>query len=149
MLFLPYLGIMDGCAQCCTVTPGFGRTCWRRSRRSFGSSGERSDICPCGPCAAGSPCVCWTNGARTGRSTFSLGCSREDLADLLGVNRSALSRELSRMREDGLIDCYRDSFRVLDPAGWRPVWTERQVSKFAFSGGILRLTRGRPAGIMM
>jgi len=47
---------------------------------------------------------------------FSLGCGREALAGELGANRSALSRELSRMREDGLIDVYRDSFRLLDRA---------------------------------
>lgn len=45
--------------------------------------------------------------------TFSLGITREDLANLLSVNRSALSRELGRMKADGLIDCYRDTFRVL------------------------------------
>lgn len=48
---------------------------------------------------------------------FSLGCSREALAGELGVNRSALSRELSRMKEAGLIDVYRDSFRILDREG--------------------------------
>ena len=45
---------------------------------------------------------------------FSLGCSREALAGELGVNRSALSRELGRMKAEGLIDVYRDSFRILD-----------------------------------
>lgn len=45
---------------------------------------------------------------------FSLGCSREELAGELGANRSALSRELSRMKAAGLIDVYRDSFRLLD-----------------------------------
>ena len=39
--------------------------------------------------------------------------SREDMADYLCVNRSALSRELSRMKKSGLIDCYRDTFRIL------------------------------------
>ena len=47
-------------------------------------------------------------------SIFSLGCSREALAGELGANRSALSRELSRMKQEGLIDTYRDSFRLLD-----------------------------------
>ena len=40
--------------------------------------------------------------------------TREELADLLCVNRSALSRELGRMKRDGLIDFYRDTFRILD-----------------------------------
>lgn len=53
--------------------------------------------------------------ARAQRSEiFSLGCSREALAGELGVNRSALSRELSRMKSEGIIDVYRDSFRILD-----------------------------------
>jgi DNA-binding MarR family transcriptional regulator len=31
----------------------------------------------------------------------------------LGCDRSALSRELARMKEEGLIDYYRNSFKVL------------------------------------
>lgn len=50
-----------------------------------------------------------------GCDEFPLGFSREDMADYLAVNRSALSRELSRMRRDGLIDFSRDRFRILDP----------------------------------
>ena len=45
--------------------------------------------------------------------TVSLGMTREEMADFLCVNRSALSRELSRMKQAGLIDCYRDTFRIL------------------------------------
>ena len=52
--------------------------------------------------------------ADAGGTTFSLGLRREDLADFLGANRSALCRELSRMRAEGLIECYRDSFRLPD-----------------------------------
>ena len=39
--------------------------------------------------------------------------TREEMADFLCVNRSALSRELSRMKRDGIIDFYRDTFRIL------------------------------------
>ena len=46
-------------------------------------------------------------------NTVSLGMTREEMADFLCVNRSALSRELSRMKQAGLIDCYRDTFRIL------------------------------------
>ena len=41
--------------------------------------------------------------------------SREELAAYLCVNRSALSRELSRMKQEGLLDYYRDTFRLLNP----------------------------------
>ena len=49
-----------------------------------------------------------------GGATFSLGSTRENLADFLGVNRSALCRELSRMKAEGILDYYRDTFRILD-----------------------------------
>ena len=42
--------------------------------------------------------------------------TRETLAAELGVNRSALSRELGNMRRDGLIDFSRGRFTLLDPA---------------------------------
>ena len=52
-----------------------------------------------------------------GGPTFTLPMTREAMASLLGVNRSALSRELSRMEKDGLLAVYRGSFRLLDRAG--------------------------------
>ncbi len=52
-----------------------------------------------------------------GGLTFTLNMTREAMASLLGVNRSALSRELSRMEKDGLLAVYRGSFRLLDRAG--------------------------------
>ena len=48
-----------------------------------------------------------------GGLTFTLTMTREAMASLLGVNRSALSRELSRMEKDGLVAVYRGSFRLL------------------------------------
>lgn len=47
--------------------------------------------------------------------TFDIDYSREEMASLLSVNRSALSRELSRMAKEGLISYYRSSFKILDP----------------------------------
>ena len=52
-----------------------------------------------------------------GGATFTVPMTREAMASLLGVNRSALSRELSRMEKDGLLAVYRGSFRILDRAG--------------------------------
>lgn len=48
-----------------------------------------------------------------GSRTFSLPLDRESLALYLGVNRSALSRELSNMQRDGIIEFYKNSFKIL------------------------------------
>ncbi len=50
---------------------------------------------------------------RSGALSFSCGMTRETLADYLGCERSALSRELSRMCRAGLIDCRRERFTIL------------------------------------
>lgn len=47
--------------------------------------------------------------------TFSIPFSRIQLADYLNCDRSALSRELSTMQREGLIDTYRSSFKLLAP----------------------------------
>ena len=47
--------------------------------------------------------------------TFSIPYSRIQLADYLNCDRSALSRELSLMQRDGLLDTYRSSFKLLAP----------------------------------
>lgn len=39
---------------------------------------------------------------------------RVDLADFLGVDRSALTRELGRMRDDGLIEFEKNTYTILD-----------------------------------
>ena len=51
---------------------------------------------------------------RAGSMTFSIPFSRIQLADYLNCDRSALSRELSLMQRDGLLDTYRSSFKLLD-----------------------------------
>lgn len=48
-----------------------------------------------------------------GKNSFTVSLSREQMANLLGVNRSALSRELSRMKEEGMIDFEKGKFEIL------------------------------------
>jgi CRP-like cAMP-binding protein len=52
-------------------------------------------------------------------SLITLPLNREDLADYLGVNRSALSRELSNMKSDGLIEYKKSSFSILNYAAMK------------------------------
>ena len=44
---------------------------------------------------------------------FEIPLGRVELAEYLCVDRSALTRELAKMKEDGLIDYDRNSFRML------------------------------------
>lgn len=44
---------------------------------------------------------------------FNIPYNRNQLAEYLGVDRSALSSELSKMQKDGLISYYRNTFKLL------------------------------------
>ncbi len=50
-------------------------------------------------------------------TSFSIPLNREGLADYLAVDRSAMSRELGRMRDEGLISFERNHFQLLYPEG--------------------------------
>lgn len=50
---------------------------------------------------------------RTGESEFDIPFDRQQLADYLGVDRSALSAELSRMQKAGLIETHRSHFVLM------------------------------------
>ncbi|NLK52296.1 MAG: Crp/Fnr family transcriptional regulator [Syntrophomonadaceae bacterium] len=53
---------------------------------------------------------------RTGKSTFLLPLNRNELADFLNVSRPSLSREMGRMRDEGMIDFHRASMKLIDIA---------------------------------
>ena len=47
-----------------------------------------------------------------GKATFTIEFNRQQLADYLSVDRSAMSAELSRMQKDGLISYHKDTFTL-------------------------------------
>lgn len=48
-----------------------------------------------------------------GTTTFTT-LNRNDMADFFNVSRTALSREMGRMRDEGLIDFYRSSIKIIN-----------------------------------
>jgi CRP-like cAMP-binding protein len=52
----------------------------------------------------------------SGAMTFKLPLNREKLADFLNISRPSMSRELGIMRDNGIIEYYRDSIRIKDEA---------------------------------
>ncbi|MDD6648106.1 MAG: Crp/Fnr family transcriptional regulator [Firmicutes bacterium] len=53
-----------------------------------------------------------TQAKMRGSNNFTIPFDRQELADYLGVERSAMSAELSRMRQEGLVDYKKSWFRV-------------------------------------
>ncbi len=51
--------------------------------------------------------------AQQGTSAFALPFNREELADFLCVDRSALSRELARLKREGTIDYWKNQFKLV------------------------------------
>lgn len=45
---------------------------------------------------------------------FLIGLNRNELADYLSVDRSAMSRTLSQLKNEGILDYWKNSFKILD-----------------------------------
>ncbi len=54
---------------------------------------------------------------KTGRFTFIVPLKRNELAEFLNVSRPSLSREIIKMKEEGIIDFYRSTFKIIDIEG--------------------------------
>lgn len=115
LLRIPYRRIMEGCQQCCTRHSRLRENLLSEIAVKFWAQRRRT---------------AWLSvRSLRGRiamylldqkgDCFTLGGTREDLADLLCVNRSALSRELSRMAQEGLIEFKKDTFWIIDRQGLR------------------------------
>ena len=55
---------------------------------------------------------------QAGRPDFSIPFNRQQLADYLGVDRSALSGELSKMRREGILEYRKNAFVLKQAADW-------------------------------
>ena len=54
----------------------------------------------------------WAESRRQGSTEFSIPFNRQELADYLCVDRSAMSAELSRMQKDGLLSAEKNRFAL-------------------------------------
>lgn len=50
----------------------------------------------------------------TGKTTFMIDLNRNELADFLNVSRPSMSREIAKMKDEGIIDYYKSSFKIID-----------------------------------
>ena len=54
---------------------------------------------------------------QSGREDFSIPLNRQELADFLAVDRSALSREMGRMEKDGVLEFRKNRFKLIGIGG--------------------------------
>lgn len=51
------------------------------------------------------------------KNTFMIPLNRNEMADFLNVSRPSMSRELAKMKDEGMIDYYKSSFKIIDKDG--------------------------------
>ena len=113
LLFLPFHRIMSGCAESCEWHAKLRENLVSEIAMKFWAQRQRTLYLSAKSLRQRISMRLYDEYSRTGSLTFSLGGTREDLADFLGANRSALSREIARMKEEGILDYYKDTFRIL------------------------------------
>ena len=113
LLFLPFHLIMSGCDDCCSWHTKLRENLVSEIAMKFWAQRQRTLYLSAKSLRQRIAMRLYDEYCRTGSLTFSLGGTRADLADFLGANRSALSREIGRMKSEGILDYYKDTFRIL------------------------------------
>lgn len=58
--------------------------------------------------------ICLEESVKADSSDFEIPFDRQQMADYLNLDRSALSKELSKMKSDGILDYRKNHFVLLD-----------------------------------
>ena len=112
VLFLPLERIMGGCERHCEGHARLRMNLLRESAQKFWQMRHRVTYLSEPSLRRRVLLYLQDCRSRQGSDCFRLSLSREEMAAYLAVNRSALSRELSRLQQEGLIEFYRNSFRL-------------------------------------
>lgn len=115
VVFLPFERMMGGCEKCCPAHVRLRENLISEIAQKYWMQRRRMGYLSCNSLRGRIAAYLLDRSRDADSGTFSLGGTREDMADYLCVNRSAMSRELGRMKAEGLLDYYRDSFRLLQP----------------------------------
>lgn len=113
VLFLPLEGILGGCEKHCACHTMLRRNLLQKMGETFFHQRRRM-VYLSQPSLRRRLLLYLRDVQREhGSDTFTIPYNREELATFLGVNRSALSRELGRMQQEGVLEFYRSSFRMM------------------------------------
>ena len=112
VLFLPVDDILGGCSACCPCHTQLRHNLLHEAAEKFWALRRRLGYLSEPGLRPRLLLYLHDEAKRAGSATFTIPFNRQQLADFLGVNRSAMSRELSRLQDEGIIEYYRSSFRL-------------------------------------
>ena len=118
-LYLPYQKIIRPCAKLHSAHLQLMQNLVLTISDKYFSLSRRIDLLVMKSLRAKVAAYLLSEAARAHSLTFSIPFSRIQLADYLNCDRSALSRELSLMQRDGLLETYKSSFKLLEPDALR------------------------------
>lgn len=113
LLYLSFHRIMGGCHCCCRWHTRLRENLVSEIAGKFWAQRQRTRYLCAKTLRQRIAMRLYDEYEKTGSLMFSLGGTREDLADYLGANRSALSREIAKMKDEDILDYYKDTFRIL------------------------------------
>lgn len=112
-VFIPFDPLVTRCARTCPRHDILLRNCFACISEKAMGLYERID-CLIRPSVRERVMAYLTRlSEESGSRVFMTPLDRSAMAEYINVDRSALSRELSRMKNDGLIDYYKNSFKLL------------------------------------
>ena len=114
VLFVPFLGLMEGCEKNCPCHSRVRMNLLGEIAEKYWGLHRRVNYLSIRSLRGRIAEFLSDEMERRGSASFLVPYNREELASLLGVNRSALSRELGRMQAEGILSVYRSSFRIED-----------------------------------
>ena len=113
VLFLPLENILGGCGENCPCHIALRRNLLQEASEKFWALQRRLTYLAEPSLRQRILLFLRDEGKKAGHGLFTIPYDRTELAAFLAVNRSALSRELSRLQKDGIIEYYRSSFHLL------------------------------------
>ena len=115
-MYLPVDRILHPCRNSCPFHHELSRNLFRMISNSNAELTEKIEITSKSSLREKILAYLSIESRRNGSTRFTVPLNRTEMADYLCTNRSALSRELTKMKNDGIIDYENKSFHILNTA---------------------------------
>ena len=114
VMYLPVDRILHPCRNSCPFHHELSRNLFRMISNSNAELTEKIEITSKSSLREKILAYLSIESRRNGSTRFTVPLNRTEMADYLCTNRSALSRELAKMKKDGIIDYESNTFRILN-----------------------------------